>query len=307
MIKRLLIHPEELSEKWIDRMADAGIDVLGLHPVGGEESHKHIAAMLTLLETDKYRQLLDYAVSRGLKIEYEMHAASFLVPRELFDDKPEYFRMDETGERTKHLNFCFSHPEAMEIALSNAEKLAEKLYASESNYYFWLDDDAKGSGCQCEKCRAYSFSDQQLLFENALVKRLKKRNPDAAVSHLAYYQAMHPPKAIQPEEGIFLEYAPIERDMKKSLSAQGADTEHIHALLNFFGRKNARVLEYWFDNSFFSGWKKPPKPFSADHALIKEDIAFYADLGFQNLASFACYLGEDYEALHGNVDISAFE
>ncbi|MBQ2432811.1 MAG: hypothetical protein II266_00125, partial [Clostridia bacterium] len=66
MIKRLLIHPEELSEKWIDRMADAGIDVLGLHPVGGEESHKHIAAMLTLLETDKYRQLLDYAVSRGL-------------------------------------------------------------------------------------------------------------------------------------------------------------------------------------------------------------------------------------------------
>lgn len=307
MIKRLLIHPEELSKKWIDRMADAGIDVLGLHPVGGEESHKHIGKMLELLQTKEYRDLLNYAVSRGLKIEYEMHAASFLVPRELFEDRPEYFRMDETGERTCDLNFCFSHPEAMETALSNAEKLAEKLYASQSNYYFWLDDDAKGSGCRCEKCRAYSFSDQQLMFENALVKRLKKRNPNAAVSHLAYYQAMHPPKAVRPEEGIFLEYAPIERDMKKSLSVQGADTNNIHALLNFFGRKNARVLEYWFDNSYFSGWKKPPKPFSADHALIKEDISFYAELGFENIASFACFLGEDYEALHGNVDISAFE
>ncbi len=307
MIKRLLIHPEELSKKWIDRMADHGIDVLGLHPVGGGESHKHIQRMLGLLKADEYRSYLDYAVSRGLKIEYEMHAASFLVPREMYKIHPEYFRMDETGARTPHLNFCFSNPEAMEIALSNAETLAQNLYASEPNYYFWLDDDAKGSGCRCEKCRAYSFSDQQLLFENALVKRLRKRNPNAAVSHLAYYQAMHPPKEIRPEEGIFLEYAPIERDMKKSLSAQGADRKHIDALLNFFGRKNARVLEYWFDNSYFSGWKKPPKPFSADNGLIKEDISFYASLGFDNIASFACFLGADYEALYGNVDISAFD
>ena len=307
MIKRLLIHPEELSRKWIDRMADHGVDVLGLHPVGGEESHRHIEKMLSLLKTDEYRALLDYAVSRGLKIEYEMHAASFLVPRELFKKHPEYFRMDETGARTPRLNFCFSNPEAMEIALTNAEKLAENLYASEPNFYFWLDDDAKGSGCRCEKCRAYSFSDQQLIFENALVKRLKRVHPEACVSHLAYYQAMHPPKAVQPEEGIFLEYAPIERDMKRSLTSQGADDKHIHALLNFFGRKNARVLEYWFDNSYFSRWKKPPKPFKADSALIKEDISFYSALGFDNIASFACYLGEDYEALHGEVDISAFE
>ncbi len=307
MIKRLLIHPEELSKKWIDRMADHGVDVLGLHPVGGEESHRHIEKILELLKTDEYRSLLDYAVSRGLRIEYEMHAASFLVKRELFEKHPEYFRMDETGKRTPHLNFCFSNPEAMEIALASAENLAKDLYASEPNYYFWLDDDAKGSGCKCEKCRVYSFSDQQLLFENALIKRLRRKNARASVSHLAYYQAMRPPEKIQPEEGIFLEYAPIERDMKRSLFSQGADTKHIHALLDFFGRKNARVLEYWFDNSYFSSWKKPPQPFSPDNALIREDIGFYASLGFDNIASFACFLGEDYEALYGNADISAFE
>ena len=307
MVKRLLIHPEELSIKWIDRMAQHGIDVLGLHPAGGEESPKHIENMLYLLKTDAYRRLLDYAVSSGLKIEYEMHAASFLVDRKLFESHPEYFRMDETGERTRRMNFCFSNPEAMEIALSSAEKLADQLYASEPNYYFWLDDDQKGSGCQCEKCRAYSFSDQQLLFENALIKRLKRNRPNAKVSHLAYYQAMRPPKAVIPETGIFLEYAPIERDMKKSLRAQNADAAHIEALIAFFGKENARVLEYWFDNSYFSSWKKPPKPFRADGALVKEDIDFYSRLGFSNIASFACFLGEDYEALYGSADISAFE
>lgn len=306
MIRRLLIHPEELSKKWIDRMADHGVDVLGLHPAGGEESDKHIENMLALLETDAYRSLLDYAIQRGLKIEYEMHAASFLVPRALFDSHPEYFRMDETGARTPKLNFCFSNEEAMTLALDNAEKLARNLYATQPNFYFWLDDDAKGSGCRCEKCRELSFSDQQLLFENKLVQRLKRVNEDSKVSHLAYYQAMHPPKKIQPAKDIFLEYAPIERDMKKTLRDQNADQAHIIALLDVFGRENARVLEYWYDNSYFSSWKKPPKPFRADGERIKDDIDFYASLGFDNIASFACFLGEDYEALHGDVDIASF-
>lgn len=306
MIRRLLIHPEELSKKWIDRMADHGVDVLGLHPAGGEESHIHIENMLALLKTNAYRSLLDYAIQRGLKIEYEMHAASFLVPREMFERNPEYFRMDEMGVRTPKLNFCFSNEDAMALALDNAEKLAGSLYATQPNFYFWLDDDAKGSGCGCEKCRELSFSDQQLLFENRLAQRLRRVHPDAKVSHLAYYQAMHPPKEIQPAEGIFLEYAPIERDMKKTLRKQHADKAHIIALLDVFGRKNARVLEYWYDNSYFSSWKKPPKLFQADGELIKDDIDFYASLGFDNIASFACFLGEDYEALHGDVDIASF-
>ena len=115
MIKRLLIHPEELSKKWIDRMADAKVDVLGLHPIGGEESHRHIENMLSLLKTDEYRALLDYAVSRGLKIEYEMHAASFLVPRELFEKHPEYFGLMPDGKGRDIKVICMTHPEVEEI------------------------------------------------------------------------------------------------------------------------------------------------------------------------------------------------
>ena len=28
----ILIHPSELSRRWIDRMAEQGVDTLGLHP-----------------------------------------------------------------------------------------------------------------------------------------------------------------------------------------------------------------------------------------------------------------------------------
>ena len=66
------------------------------------------------------------------------------------------------------------------------------------------------------------------------------------------------------------------------------------------------MLEYWLDNSLFSGWKKPPKEFKADTAAIKKEVPEYAELGFEIISTFGCFLGEDYDELYGEADISAF-
>ena len=34
----IIIHPEELDVTWPDRLKAAGLNVLGLHPVGGQEA-----------------------------------------------------------------------------------------------------------------------------------------------------------------------------------------------------------------------------------------------------------------------------
>jgi hypothetical protein len=39
---------------------------------------------------------------------------------------------------------------------------------------------------------------------------------------------------------------------------------------------------------------------------MKADFAYYRSLGFEDFSSFACYLGEDYEALFGEVDVTPF-
>ena len=71
-------------------------------------------------------------------------------------------------------------------------------------------------------------------------------------------------------------------------------------------QEDAKILEYWYDNSLFSDWKKPPRRFTPDNSLIRDDIAFYRDKGIPYISSFACYLGKDYEALYGEPDLSAF-
>jgi len=271
-------------------------------------SNKTIAwnTLLERLKTKEFRELIDYAVSRGMQIEYELHAASYLLPRELFDSHPEYFRM-ENGERVQEVDFCVTNPEAMKIVCDRADELVGLLYKSRPVYYFWLDD-VKGEGCQCENCKELSQSDKTLLVMNAIAKRLREKNPEVKVAHLAYYSTITPPQKVKPEAGVFLEYAPLGRKMDKTMTEQSEEYDaNIRALVEYFGSKDSKVLEYWFDNSMFSKWKKPPVSFTPNAAVIKEDIKYYESLGFENISSFACFLGADYESLYGLPDVTPFK
>ena len=305
MLKSILIHPEELSKKWIDRMADGGVKILGLHPHGGGQATESLHDLLSRLENSEYKKLIDYAESRGLEIEYEMHAARHLLPASLFESHPEYFRMNAGGERTAKMNFCVSNPDALALVAKNAAALAKRLYKSRPVFYFWLDD-AKNVHCKCEKCQKYSPSDQQLIAVNAMITEIKKDIPEAKMAYLAYGDALEVPSSIRPEKDVFLEYAPIEKYKNGDESLITAEREALLKQSEFFGLKDSKVLEYWLDNSLFSGWKKPPKKFTPNNEQIKKEVADYARFGFESIATFGCFLGEDYEELYDEPDISGF-
>lgn len=306
-MKSLLIHPEEVSEKWINKMVDLKVDTLAIHPWGGKNAYQTLENLLRQLEDPEYQKLIDYAVSCGLNVEYECHAAGYLLPRTLFETHPNYFRTNKEGVKTNDYNFCVSEPEVLRLLTENAAKLTEILYRSTDNYYFWLDD-SKDAFCHCQKCKALSPSDQQMIALKAILKGIKQVNPNGKLAYLAYFECETPPETISTSEDIFLEYAPFLRDFSKSVQdGPASDIENIHKLLEFFGRKSSKVLEYWYDNSMFSKWKKPPVKFTPNNEIIKKDIAFYSDSGFEEIRSFACFLGADYEALYGKPDLSAFK
>ena len=305
----ILIHPEELSKKWIDRLVLHGVNTLGIHPAGGLNAANTLKELLSLLEKDEFRTLIDYAKSKGLTVEYEFHAAGYLLDRELFDTHPEYFRMNESGERIADLNFCTSDRSALKIVARNAVKLTSLLYGCDDTYFFWLDDAVNGR-CFCPKCRSLSASDQQLMVLNEMITAIRKQRPGAKLAYLAYFDTLDTPKTISPADGIFLEYAPIDKwrrskdEIEKYRENVRRELESRMPLLNFFGAKNSRVLEYWIDNSLFSGWKKPPKQLTCDGAEAKRDIEEYVKLGFEDISCFGCFLGADYECLYGEPDIS---
>ncbi len=302
MIKAsLIIHTDELSKKWIDRMADNGISTIGIHPVGGVNAHLSLIDLTKKLETSEYRALLEYATERGLNVEYEMHAMRYLLPTEEFNSHPEWFRMNADGMRISDFNCCASNIEALDYIAENAARLAKKLYRSTNKYYFWLDD-ARDVFCHCPECEKMSASDQQLTVLNHMLKRLKKDDESACLAYLAYCDTMAPPVSVAPEKGIFLEYAPYDRDFHAPIEGN-SQSAVLKELLDFFGSDGARVLDYWYDNSYYSGYRKPPKAFVPDNAVINADLKYYTSLGLGEIAGFACYLGKDYEELYGEPDI----
>lgn len=306
MKTQLIIHPEELNKKWIDRLADNNVDVLGIHPHGGGESHDSLIELLEMAESKEYRKLIDYAISKGIDIEYEIHCANYLMPREYFDKNPEYFRTNKKGALTPDYNFCSSNDSAMNIVCENAVKLVSKLYGSTSNYYLWMDDE-RDIFCHCDKCSQYSASDQQMIILNKILKAISTYDKNAHLAYLAYHSTLIPPMSVKPDKNIFLEYAPIGRDISKGASQMPDDeVKNINNLISFFGKKNAKCLEYWLDNSFFTRLEGKLTKLIPDNEMIKNDFKFYSDLGFEYISSFACLMGDEYESLYGEPDISSF-
>ena len=92
MGKFLIVHPDELSQKWIDRLKDLGTDTLGIHSVGGGSAHEHLARMIESQKSDEVKALFDIATENGLNIEYELHAVSsperaFREPSRVFQSR----------------------------------------------------------------------------------------------------------------------------------------------------------------------------------------------------------------------------
>ena len=301
----LLVHSDEFTDKWVDRALKLGATRLSIHPVGGTKAVDSLEDLLKRLADPDFSRRIATARAKGLQVGFEMHAGSWLLPRALFAEHPEFFRMDKNGKRTPWRNFCLSSPAALDIIARRAVELAERLEVPDHRYFFWMDD-CKGCLCVCPKCRELSASDQQLVFCNRVVTELRKRWPDAQLCYLAYYDTVSAPTVVRPEKGVFLEYAPLNRDMTKPLAVQDIPEAHsLQGLLRLFGGRDKYVLEYWVDNSFFSHWRKPPKKFTLANEVAQSDIAWYRRLGFSRFSVFACYLGDDYEALWGEPDISA--
>ena len=306
---QLIIHPHELTPRWIELAKKLKLERISLHPVGGKQAHENLRQFMQTLKDPSFRDRIDTLCDAGIEVGYEFHALSYLLPRELFETHPEYFRMDDQGARISQGNFCFSNPEARKIICDNAVKLAGELYRNGDEYYFWLDDASKLT-CHCEQCKKHNFAYHQLVLMNEMCAALRKENPKAKVCNLAYFDGVALPNGdIQPAEGVFLEYAPYERYFRPEQFAFDAPyLQLVRDLVKLFGKEEAKVLEYWYDNSI--QYRKAGKkllPFTPDNDQIKKDFPFYRDLGFTQFTSFACSLCDEYVALYGDPDFSAIE
>lgn len=298
----VVLSPTDLAwEGWPQAAEDAGLTTIALHPTPARVS--------VFLASDEGKAFLDHCAQHGLEIEYELHAMSHLLPRELFSSDPAMFRMTADGDRVPDANLCVSSPRAMEVLEERCLEVASTLRPTTRRYFLWGDDGA--DWCRCPACRGLTDSDQALLVSNRIASALRTTDPQATVAYLAYLNTLAPPRQVKPEAGVFLEYAPIRRRYDLPYRVQeGEEPDQsptcLRDLLEVFPAATAHVLEYWLDLSRFSHWQRPAPRLPWRRDVLEADLDYYAGLGIRSVTSFGVFLDTEYVENHGRPPVDEY-
>lgn len=250
----------------VDFMAKNGFNFLFVHAGCNRE--------------DMVPGLIDSLSLREMGFEFGGHMLPGCLPRDMFKDHPEYFRM-EGGKRTPELNMCPSSPAAVDIVAGNAEPYVEFIhrFSDPEMLHLWPDDLFSGGWCSCEKCAALSDPDQALKIMNQVAERL--RLGDAKLAYLAYHNTLVPPKQVSPSDRVRLFYAPRERCYRHAMGECEANRRYLRHFTNLAKAipREPEVFEYYQDCVLF---RLLPVPL---HPIVGKDVEAYRKAGMDGLVT----------------------
>jgi hypothetical protein len=304
--KGVVITPADLNGfDWLAEMRRLGLDTLGMH--SGNGIGDRLKEKLGRSYSPEFRA---EAADRGIQVEYELHSGSSLLPRELFDVRPECFRFDRRiNGRTPDYNWCPSSFEARKIVGQNAVEMVKLLKPDTHRHFFWGDDNR--GWCHCESCRRMDAADQELLAANVIARAIREIDSKAQVAFLAYGQSFRRPAFAVPDQNVFLEYAPMQRCYRHPINDPDCSDNRecwktLLSLLETFSPDKTHVLEYWLDSSMYSAGKKPAaKPVFIKN-VVREDIVAYHSLGIRSFTTFAVYMDGQYFADNWTKDLEDY-
>jgi hypothetical protein len=215
------------------------------------------------------------AARRGITRQYGGHILPRLLPRDLFHDHPEYFPMNEEGERFPG-NVCSSQPEALRVVSENARHFAKETRADV--LHLWGEDVLGGKWCCCPECRACSVQDQYLRVVNAVADSLAEEFPQLRVAFIAYHDTLTPRLTLAPRPNVVLLFAPRNRCYRHALADASCsrNAEILSGLEEYariFGPGRLHTFEYYGDALLWcSAAVTLPR-------MIVEDLKTYRDLG----------------------------
>jgi Domain of unknown function (DUF4838) len=299
----VVLVPEDLTlGDWPERASRGGLTTIALHHgVSPKE-------VVRTVESDAGKKFLDQCRRLGLQVEYELHAMSELLPRDLFEKDRDLFRMNDKGQRTPDANVCVHSKAALDVIGERATALAKTLRPTTGRYFLWGDDGKPW--CHCDKCRPLTDSDQGLILTNHLAKVIRASDDKASVAHLAYANTLAAPKEIKPADGVFLEFAPINRRHDVPYAKQTGSTDRdglglLDANLKVFSAATAQVLEYWLDVSRASKWKRPAAKLPWNKEVFRADVEAYATRGIRHVTTFAAWVDAEYRKRFGEPEFIA--
>ena len=144
----------------------------------------------------------------------------WLPPQTYFEKHPEWYSMNEKGERFgEYSQLCLTNEE---MRKEFVRVCLEKIAGNPSAGMISVSQNDWRGNCQCPACKAIeeeegSPSGLLLRFVNAVAADIKKQYPDFFIETLAYQYTRHAPKITRPADNVVIRLCSIEMDFSQPL------------------------------------------------------------------------------------------
>jgi hypothetical protein len=141
-----------------------------------------------------------------------VHSFDSLIPRNLYNEHPEYFPLIKGKRVNGYVQRCLSNPEVIKMAKA---RVREWIKDHPDATIISVSQNDTGNWCQCEQCkelddREGSPSASLIRFVNAVAEDIEHDYPNIRIDTLAYQYTRKPPKTIRPRPNVIIRLCSIE-------------------------------------------------------------------------------------------------
>lgn len=202
----------------------------------------------------------------------------------LFDKHPEWFGMNDKGERMKAHGrvICTSNADAVAYLTANfigylKERPEIQVFA------LWPPDGA--TWCECDKCLPMGTpANRQSILLSHVKAELRKVRPDVRLETIAYHRTIAPPESFPMDKDTLIDICPISQCFEYQIYDDRSDVN-----AGYVANIRAWRKAFAGDISIYSyyrkyAWKSLPVVFPQ---YIQRDLIFYGDKGVNGISSYA--------------------
>ena len=144
----------------------------------------------------------------GGRVDYgQMFVHTFhrlLPPQKYFQEHPEYYEVDASGERNTH-QLCTTNPEVVRLVTQKVRAILKKNPNAE--LISISKTDGQGHWCHCKTCKPMddvegSHMASILHLVNAVAEDIERDYPRVTISTLAYGETIPVPKTMRPRNNV---------------------------------------------------------------------------------------------------------
>jgi hypothetical protein len=210
-----------------------------------------------------------------------VHSFDLLIPRDLFQEHPEYFPLIQGKRKDGYVQRCLSNPDVLRIAVENVQKWIQAH--PEANIISVSQNDTINN-CQCDQCKATDDAEGSpagslLKFVNAIAEVIEKDHPHVRIDTLAYQYTRKPPRTIRPRQNVIVRLCSIECCFAHPLETCTSEANQRFRDDIVAWQPLASSLYVWDYTPNFSHYQQPFPNF----ASLQANVRFFAHHGVRSL------------------------